>query len=430
MAPTGQAGISYHAESTTARPLVAPPPRTGRRLRIGLLGMFGAGNLGNEGSLAAVLAMLRRDYPDADLLCICWDPARVRAEHGVAATAIRKSQEEADATRGRGNAILPKACGKLREILETNRHLAGLDVLIVPGTGVLDDFGENPRGLPYSLLRWCIGARLRGVKLAFVSVGAGPIRHPVSRWMMGCAARVAHYRSYRDEDSRLFMERLGCRNSRDAVYPDVVFALPKPELRERLRPATGGLTVGLGVMAYYGWYGNPNGSHAPDRSYLRKITQFAGWLLEQGHGIRILVGEASDATASTELETALRQGWPEARNRLRADPCTSLHMLMEQIADTDIVVATRFHNIVCALKMGKPTISLGYARKNEALQNDVGLVDYSQHIETFAVDRLTQQFEQLLRERAHHAAMIRTRVEDYRSQLARQDAALAVWLDR
>lgn len=430
MAPTGSAAVPFRPEAPAGRASVAPERRTGRQLRIGLLGMFGAGNLGNEGSLAAVLATLRQVHPDADFLCICWDPARVRAEHGVATTAIRASQEEAGATAVRRDALLPKIRGKLREVLDVNRHLAGLDALIVPGTGVLDDFGEHPRGLPYSLLRWCIGARLRGVKLAFISVGAGPIRHPVSRWMMSRAARVARYRSYRDEASRLYMERLGCRDGRDAVYPDVVFALPEPEPRDRLHLTGRCLTVGLGVMAYRGWYGNRDGGGAPDRTYLRKITQFAGWLLEQGHGIRILIGEASDAAASAELEAALRQAWPEAGSRLRADPCASLYGLMEQIAETDVVVATRFHNVVCALKMGKPTISLGYARKNEALLNDVGLAGYSQHVETFAVGLLIRQFEQLLRERAHHAAVIRARVEDYRSRLARQDAELSALLDR
>ncbi len=31
--------------------------------------------------------------------------------------------------------------------------------------------------------------------------------------------------------------------------------------------------------------------------------------------------------------------------------------------DTDIIVASRFHNVVCALKLSKPTISIGYEAK-------------------------------------------------------------------
>ena len=48
-------------------------------------------------------------------------------------------------------------------------------------------------------------------------------------------------------------------------------------------------------------------------------------------------------------------------------PARTLHDVMQQMADTDIVVATRYHNVVCALRMSKPTISIGYAEKNDAL---------------------------------------------------------------
>ena len=48
------------------------------------------------------------------------------------------------------------------------------------------------------------------------------------------------------------------------------------------------------------------------------------------------------------------------------------------------VAATRFHNIDLRLKLGKPTVSLGYADKNERLMNEFGLGEFSQPVETFA----------------------------------------------
>ena len=60
------------------------------------------------------------------------------------------------------------------------------------GVGVsLDDFGTGPRGIPAALLNWCMAAKLAGARLGFVSVGAGPIRHPLSRWLMRTAAALA-----------------------------------------------------------------------------------------------------------------------------------------------------------------------------------------------------------------------------------------------
>ena len=67
-----------------------------------------------------------------------------------------------------------KVVEKLTDLYLTMKHIRRFDVVIVPGTGILDDFGERPYGMPWDILRWCIGARLLGAKIAFVSIGAGP----------------------------------------------------------------------------------------------------------------------------------------------------------------------------------------------------------------------------------------------------------------
>ncbi|MDP1368913.1 hypothetical protein Q6248_28485, partial [Klebsiella pneumoniae] len=70
--------------------------------------------------------------------------------------------------------------------------------------------------------------------------------------------------------------------------------------------------------------------------------------------------------------------------RVTVEHGATLHDLMREIGKTDIVVVTRYHNVVCALKLARPTISLGYAQKNDEL-----LAQYDQracqHIETFDV---------------------------------------------
>ncbi len=47
----------------------------------------------------------------------------------------------------------------------------------------------------------------------------------------------------------------------------------------------------------------------------------------------------------------------------------------------EVVVASRFHNVICALRLARPTISIGYAGKNHHLMRQMGLEDYSQDIE-------------------------------------------------
>jgi polysaccharide pyruvyl transferase WcaK-like protein len=409
--------------------LVVAPRTTARARRIGLLGLFGVGNLGNDGSAEAVLLFLRRALPDAEIVCIC--PQLSKIGHSLAVPTLPLSGSRGS---GRWFAILDRLlAGAPRGVaaaVRAVRDLRKFDAVIVPGTGALDDFATGPRGWPVALFIWCAAARLRGARLLFVSIGAGPIAHPLSRWLMKSAARLAHYRSYRDTLSKDYMTSIGFDTGGDAVYPDVAFRLPAPSAPAGPPPAAssedrGALTVGLGLMTYFGWRGDWERGAAIYAGYLRKITHFALWLLDHGHRVRILMGEDSDQKAIDDVTRAIaaeRPGYPQ--DRLIAEPSHSLHELMRQMGETHLVVGTRFHNIVCALKLGKPIISVGYARKNDVLMADMGLEDFCQHVERLDVDLLIDQFSRLAANRAAYERSIREKAAEYTRRLADQERIL------
>src|SRR5260370_22031622 len=87
--------------------------------------------------------------------------------------------------------------------------LRNVNMLVMTGTGMLGDFGIGPLGLHYQILKRSIVAKLRGARLLFVSVGAGPIAHPLSRWIVKRAISLADYRSYRDPFSKEYLARIG-----------------------------------------------------------------------------------------------------------------------------------------------------------------------------------------------------------------------------
>ena len=107
---------------------------------------------------------------------------------------------------------------------------------------------------------------------------------------------------------------------------------------------------------------------------------------------------------------------------------SSLHDLMRQIAETDVVVATRYHNVVCALKLGKPTVSLGYAEKNDVLMAEMGLGRFCQHVERLDLDLLIEQFTQLVADRQRYESGIRKVNLACQKRLDCQDARLAARL--
>ncbi len=105
-------------------------------------------------------------------------------------------------------------------------------------------------------------------------------------------------------------------------------------------------------------------------------------------------------------------------------PAETLHDIMKQLAAADAVVATRYHNVVCALKLGRPTLSIGYATKNDELMAEMGLADFCQHIEQLDVDQLIAQFQKLIAERKTYERRIRETTARFMDSLREQDDLL------
>lgn len=394
------------------------------KLRIGLFGLFGSGNFGNDGSLEAIIRQLKELLPNAELIAICDGPEIVRKRYGIDAIAI--TAEPAFGATSLLGKIVQTLYDKSGNAVRVLRSAWRLDAIIMPGTGLLDDFSSGPRGIPLDLWMWCAAARIIGTKIHFVSVGAGPILHPLSRWLMSSAARLAHTRSYRDQGSKTFLARLDVDTHDDPVYPDIAFWLQPPKASPRAQRTDNTLTVGLGVMTYRGWRTGTPDSDAIYERYLTELCAFAGCLISQGHRIRLLIGDASDRETIERFGNLLDEQLGEARthNVIAADAAT-LHDVMRQMQEADIVVATRFHNIVCALNTGKPVISVGYAEKNRLLLESAGLDTYAIGIEAFTADALQELFSKAVANLDAIESNIATMLSSTHLQLRSQKIHLA-----
>jgi polysaccharide pyruvyl transferase WcaK-like protein len=390
---------------------------------IGLLGNFGTANLGNEGTLQAMLELVARNRPLAKVVCICRHPEAVEARFGVRALGLTGTQDDmrSSSRLHRLVHLIPSHVAKLAHAFRAARLV---DVIVIPGTGILDDYGERASAMPLTLLYWCVAAAMARRPVAFVAVGAGPIRNAWSRRLFRAAIALSRHRSYRDQSSKDFLTRLGVDTSRDAVLPDLAFSLAAPDSATAAQ-GDAPTTVGVGVMAYYGWHPHAQDGHQIHETYVAKLTEFVVHLLKRGHRVRLIIGSQSDNSTVDDIRERVKGLMAGlAPSQLIGEGATNLQELMAQIAATDIVVATRFHNIVCALKMGKPTISLGYALKNDELLRSAGLADYHQPIETFTVETLMSQFERISSERARLSRRIAQANQIFARELARYEADL------
>ncbi len=397
-----------------------------RAPRIALLGLFGCVNFGNDGQLASAKAVLRNMWPDAELACVCVNPEKVEREQGIRGIWINWSGYE-----GRVFEKADKYCFKtLRRavnIIRTFKTVRQFDAIVVPGTGALCDYRVDPFGAVYWVFRWCLAARACGVKVCLVNVSAGPIERPLSRWMLKQVARFASYRSYRDLYSRRFVAELGVDTSEDNVYPDIVFRLPCPETETRSLAPGQPSAVGVGLMWYNGWQGHRNPQQDIYENYLTQISGFVCWLLEHGHPVRLLVGESTDEIIVDLVRERVEiyAAQHPLRATLTAEPIHSLQMLMLEIAQTDIVVASRYHNLICAMKMGKPTISVGYAARHEDLMEEAGMRQFCHHIATVNLDRLIEDFTEVDSSRSIYTQRLADRMAEFQHNMERQDPLLA-----
>ncbi len=366
-------------------------------MKIGLLGQFGSGNTGNDGSLEAMLDFLRATNRDAELVCVCSNPAAVQEKYKINAISIGGVSLEGD-WANRINRLLADFPRRLNSLYSVLSGMRGVNLLIIPGTGILDDFQENAFGWPFVVFRWCLAARLRNARIAFVSIGAGPIENSLSRWFLKSAAQMAQYRSYRDDFSLQYMKGIGLNVTPDLRYPDIAFRLPVPSAvpgRDTTRT-----TVGVGIMDYHGWK-KANAENAEGqtiyRNYIAKLSSYICWLIGEGYNARLLTGDLRDERAVKDVLANVSASHPDIpSDRIAVGHGASLHELMDEIVQTDMVVVSRYHNVVCALKLGRPTISLSYNQKNDYLLAQFEQAHYCQHIETFDIEKLKLQTKEML----------------------------------
>jgi polysaccharide pyruvyl transferase WcaK-like protein len=393
--------------------------------RVGLFGLLGSGNIGNDASMEAVLGQLRAVHPDAIVDAMCMGPEKLRSHYGIEAIPLLWAMKYEQRTSG-VTLIALKIAGKGLDAVRTARWTRRHDVVIVPGMGVLEaTLPLRASGVPYAMFLLCASGRLLGTRVALLSVGATVIQQRLTRWLFISAAKLASYRSYRDVPSRDAMRQQGLDTTRDQVYPDLVFGMPAAP------PEPGDLQiVGVGVMDYFGSNDDRSRAEEIHSSYVENIQSFLRWLVDHGRSVRLFVGDTSDDGFAQEIVTALRQSRPDLEPaRIIAESVTSFTELTRAMAPVGTVVATRYHNVICALKQGKPTISLGYATKNALVMADMGVPEFCQRVDSLDVDRLVEQFMELESRAAELRATIADHCAAAAQRLEPQFAALSALID-
>jgi polysaccharide pyruvyl transferase WcaK-like protein len=424
--------------------------------KIALMGPWGYGNLGDAAIQTAMIQNIHKYYPNAQIYGCSIFPEDTQKRHGISSFAMCNWPGGNSWWEGDGKNFLPnnlsKVSKRIREIsnpsirklfipirvpsewileflalVRSFRILRGFDAFIISGGGQLDDVFNGVWVQPYALFLWGLLSRLQKAKFLIVSVGAGPIDAPLSKFFVNKSLAFANYRSYRDRYSKQYVERVvNFHRQEDPIYPDPAHSLDltryvvPPKSRGEQRTI-----VGIAPIPHKYASTPPGlpGDNTPTYvTYVNKLASFVSWLLQNHYTILFFVGEDGvDRPVIQEIrEIITKSGVVYTQDQIIENPISTVDDLMFQLAETDLVVASRFHGVLLSQLLNKPTLALSFHDKIDSLMADSDQTEYCLSIDDFEVEILKARFLALEKNQTIIKEQLIKRTQQYREVLKEQ----------
>jgi polysaccharide pyruvyl transferase WcaK-like protein len=393
--------------------------------KIGLLDHVGGGNLGDEATLEAVAANIKRRWPHAEIVAFSMNPDDTEARHGIMSHPIRRKRwtigykpagteatlkETVKAlTRKYGavfyllkatNAVVSLPGEMFRELsflVSSRRNIKSFDLLIISGGGQLTE-KDGPWGFPYTIFKWVVLARSVGVRCMFLNLGAGPLTHPLSKFFVTRALLAADYVSLRDDKSRALVCNIGFTGE-SQVYPDSVYGLEVATTNGIPLERCAQPIVGFAPMPYPGLrrYAAGKDQIIYDE-FIRKLAIFASWIVGQSYALTMFGTDiAVDPLAIEDLQIALLSHHGVTSSQYSVNPSVkSAHDLLATMSGMDYVVTCRFHGVVFAHLLNKPVLAIAHHPKVMDLMTDLELSSYCVDIRDFDPNLLAEKFASIV----------------------------------
>ena len=412
-----------------------------RRNKIGLLGPFSFGNLGNAALQQTLVEHLKKRFPGAEFYGCCIDlsePAKARQifpfplnrhvpwtrkSRSVSPTRVKmdESREEPRAisewlkrapplsgAARRARTVWSKA-KEIREELafcyEALLFAKEFRLLVVGLGGVFDEVWGGKWGDLYSYFRWAVLARIAGTPLVCLSVGVEEVNTRLAKFFCRATLSLAAYRSFRDAESKQKVEAIGVTGELH-VFPDLAFTL------ERVG-GTGTATdrnlraVGVSPMAYCDPRFWPIKDLSAYQDYLKKLSSFVSWLLEDGYKVVLFATQIRmDRMAIGELKALVLEQAPlNLHARLSDAKLDTVDECLALLSNLDTVVTSRLHGVILASLVSTPVLAISSASKVDKLMEDMELTDYLLNIRRIELPLLINRFRSL---EANHEIVGRT----------------------
>ena len=275
-----------------------------------LFGYFGAGNFGDEWTLASFLKGCQQfGFERSQFIALSRNPSQTTGEHGVSA--------------------IPR---DWRAVLQTARKC---EAVIGCGGSLLQDVTSFRSLLFYCLLVWL--AKAIGKKVALVGQGLGPLKRPLSRKIVKATLNACDLVTFREPASFEFAQKLGAHTENCSVTADLTFVwdeLPKRGLRAR-----------FGVNL------RPLRERWDESELVGSLTR----LLHEGERVLLLpLQPGADDLVLEPLAKSLPADWWRYEGWFDG---------LKGIASVGLLVAMRLHALIAACLLAVPFVGLNYDPK-------------------------------------------------------------------
>lgn len=395
-----------------------------RRVRVGLLGMYASANLGDTAIQQAVMGALNARRSDLEFVAICTAPHDAALTFGLRAHDVS----------GFGRAVIPGAthvAGSSQSIWERaprplrlrvaswriDRLVRSIDMLLVSGSGQIDDFWGGPWEQPFRLRSWAAAARRQHKPVAFFGVGVDQLLTADGTRLATEALGLAQLRVLRDEGSRDALQRLGFTGDCD-VCPDPAFHLARGgQPAEQAQPF-----AVMSPIARQAW---PGALDAGYDTYLDALASAADHLQARGLEVRFVCSQ-------TRMDPPVVPRVIE-RMRGRAGAAVtytpgSVSDYMDAVAGAEVVVASRLHALILAMAAGTPVVGISYARKVSRQMADAGLAAYALELQAATAPALLQRIDAALGRGAALRDEVAATAESFRTAVDQRFDRLAALL--
>ncbi|NTV99675.1 MAG: hypothetical protein HGA19_00040 [Oscillochloris sp.] len=337
-------------------------------MRIVINGYYGAGNIGDELILTALLRQIRQIDATSDVTVLGFCPSETAQLHNV--KAIYRGSPGPEWVQTPWHTII--------------HAVKCADLIIIGGGGLLEDihhFGSIPMHLQIAALGLMLGKPVVGLGL-----GVGPIITPLSQLLVRLIARHMTLIVVRDSWSASVLSGIGVSAEKIKTSTDIAFAMAADET-QMPRPPKRHPKIGV-------------------------IAGPSDWLNIRWSEIALGVNLAAQQTSASQVVLFPTGKNPRDMEVLQkiSDHLTVPHQiksapetpkdLLATARDFDVIVSTKLHGIIAAACVGTPVTAISYAPKVTSIAQQLGIP--SRNINKIEASQLAGDIKNALQLRVYH----------------------------